>query len=66
MGVGSLTGDGQVSVVAASPEFQLLAQNNLGERGSSASPAVGDGCLLIRTEHHLFCIESDPEAEAAS
>ncbi len=49
--------DGQVSVVAASPEFRLLAQNTLGERGNGASPAVGDGCLLIRTQHHLFCIE---------
>ncbi len=46
---------GRASVVAAGPEFELIAENDLGEAGN-ASPAYGAGCLLIRTGDGLFCI----------
>ena len=42
-------------VVRASTSFELLAENDLGER-SLASYAVTDGALFIRTEKHLWKI----------
>ena len=48
--------DGDVYVFTATPTaFAPLAKNSLGE-GVRASPAVADGRLYIRGEHHLFCI----------
>lgn len=42
-------------VVRASTSFELLSENDLGER-SLASYAVTDGALFIRTEKHLWKI----------
>jgi hypothetical protein len=42
-------------VVKAGKTFQLLAENDLGER-SLASYAITDGALFIRTESHLWRI----------
>ena len=42
-------------VVKAEKTFEVLAENDLGER-SLASPAVADGALFIRTERHLWKI----------
>jgi outer membrane protein assembly factor BamB len=42
-------------VVRAGKKFELLAENDLGER-SLASYAVSDGALFIRTERHLWKI----------
>lgn len=47
--------DGVTYVVKAAPEFELLAKNRLDER-CFASPALSDGDLFVRGEHHLFCI----------
>lgn len=47
---------GVVTVVAASRTFELLAENNLGEELSNASPAVAGDCLLLRTRTALVCI----------
>jgi outer membrane protein assembly factor BamB len=47
---------GDVFVFAADPKgFHLLARNALGE-GISATPAVANGCLFIRTESFVYCI----------
>ncbi|HEY7426247.1 MAG TPA: PQQ-binding-like beta-propeller repeat protein [Gemmataceae bacterium] len=46
---------GDVYVFAAEPAFRLLARNELGEV-VRATPAVADGRLYIRGEHHLYCI----------
>lgn len=55
---------GVVSVVAAdSDKFELLAENPLGEATKGATPAIAGGCLLVRSQEHLFCIE---EAAASS
>jgi outer membrane protein assembly factor BamB len=51
----ALSEDGGVSVVAARPAYQLLAENDLGER-SMASPAIAGGRIYIRTDRTLFCI----------
>jgi outer membrane protein assembly factor BamB len=50
---------GTTAVVdATSREFVLLAENDLGEKASNASPAIAGGCLLVRTRDHLVCIEA--------
>ena len=46
---------GEVVVLAASPKFQKLASNPLGD-GSHSTPAVAHGRLYLRTFHKLFCI----------
>lgn len=53
-----------VIVVAAGETFRLLANNKLGGRSSNASPAIGAGCLLVRTETHLHCIGDATEGTA--
>lgn len=55
---------GVVSVVAAGGDsFELLASNPLGEGTKGATPAIAGGCLLVRTQEHLFCIEkAKPES----
>jgi outer membrane protein assembly factor BamB len=47
-------------VVAAKPEFELLAHNVFKEDGSrtNASPAVSKGQLLLRSDQYLYCIGS--------
>ncbi len=47
--------DGVVLVAGIKNEFQLLAENDMGER-VIASPVPVDGKMLIRGERHLFCI----------
>ena len=48
--------DGQSFVVAASPEYELLATNTL-DAGSMASPAVYDKAIYLRTKEALYRIE---------
>jgi outer membrane protein assembly factor BamB len=47
--------EGVVRVLRAGRQFELLAQNDMGE-GIVASPAISDGHIFIRGEKHLFCI----------
>ena len=46
---------GKTTVAAAGPEFQVLAENDLGEH-TQASPAASQGNLFLRTERHLYCV----------
>jgi outer membrane protein assembly factor BamB len=46
---------GETTVLAAGPEFKVLAKNPLGEK-CQASMAVARGRLYIRTEKTLWCI----------
>jgi outer membrane protein assembly factor BamB len=44
-------------VLAASPNFEILAHNTLGDNSVfNASPAVSDGQLLLRSDRALYCI----------
>jgi len=45
-------------VLSASPKFELLGHNVLGEDNSrtNACPAVHNGQLLLRTDRFLYCI----------
>jgi outer membrane protein assembly factor BamB len=47
--------DGDVVVLAASPEYKLLARNPLGE-ASQTTPAIADGKMYLRTLSHLISI----------
>jgi hypothetical protein len=53
-----ITQGGDCFVFRASPKFELLAINSLGER-SNSSVAASNGELLIRTHAALWCISSD-------
>ena len=50
--------DAGVFVVAAKPEFELLAHNKIETDASifNGSPAVADGRLLLRSDRALYCI----------
>ena len=52
-----LTRGGRMFVVAAKPEFELLAVNELDDRSRfDASPAVDGNRLLIRSDKFLYCV----------
>lgn len=56
---------GSSAVVAASPQFELLAENQLPQKDVVATPAVANGCLLVRTVDHLMCVEGGPPPSTA-
>jgi outer membrane protein assembly factor BamB len=47
--------EGTTTVVSASREFKVLAENRMNEYTLS-SPAISDGQLFLRTEQALYCI----------
>jgi len=47
--------EGDVYVVKAGPEHEILAKNSLGEV-CMATPAISEGTLLFRTQNHLLAI----------
>jgi outer membrane protein assembly factor BamB len=52
-----LTREGRTFVIAAKPEFEQLAANDLERRGMfNGSPAVDGNRLLIRSDKYLYCI----------
>lgn len=55
-----LADDGTTKVVTPGPEVNIVAENELGER-CSASPAIANGRLYIRTHEHLFAIGENKE-----
>jgi hypothetical protein len=52
-----VTRDGKTFVVAAQPQFEQLAVNDLSDGGVfNASPAVAGQHLLIRSDKFLYCV----------
>lgn len=49
---------GEVFVVRAGPEFELLAMNKMGEI-CMATPAISEGVLYFRTRSHLVAISEE-------
>jgi outer membrane protein assembly factor BamB len=47
--------DGQVSVLAAAREFQVLHANVIPAETTCSSPAIANGCVLLRTHEALWC-----------
>ncbi|MDZ4287533.1 MAG: PQQ-binding-like beta-propeller repeat protein [Prosthecobacter sp.] len=50
---------GDTRVIRAADKFELLAENKLPD-AMTASPAVAEGALFLRTKKHLFKIASEP------
>jgi outer membrane protein assembly factor BamB len=48
--------DGDVYVLKAGPEYELLAQNHLGEAQMATAAITGD-TILYRTQHHLYALK---------
>ncbi|HVR73107.1 MAG TPA: PQQ-binding-like beta-propeller repeat protein [Planctomycetota bacterium] len=49
--------NGRTVVLAAKPEFEQLAHNDLGDRSTfNASPAIAGDRLLLRSDKFLYCI----------
>src|SRR5262249_10887154 len=51
--------DGEIFVVKAGPQFELLKKNEMGDP-LMATPAIAGGLLLVRTEHRLWAIGEPP------
>jgi outer membrane protein assembly factor BamB len=52
-----LSESGETTIIEAGVRYVELGKNRLGE-AAFASPAVVDNSLLVRTEEHLYRIES--------
>ena len=52
--------DGDVTIIAASREYELLAKNHFDEP-FNASPAVAGNALILRSLTHLYCVTNDDE-----
>ena len=50
-----LSDRGVTKIVRPGPQFDLVAENELGE-DCYASPAISQGCIFLRGEKHLVCI----------
>jgi outer membrane protein assembly factor BamB len=57
--------DGDIHVVKAGREFELLATNRMGEV-LMATPAVSNGVLYVRGQKHLFAIAEPRQTESKS
>jgi outer membrane protein assembly factor BamB len=55
-----ITVDGDVVVLRAGPQYELLGVNPLGEK-SQATPAVAGGRMFLRTFSHLVCVGGKKE-----
>ena len=52
-----LTRDGSTVVFAASPKYEVLAVNRLGQgQSTNSSPAISNGEIFLRTNQNLWCI----------
>jgi outer membrane protein assembly factor BamB len=58
----NISTDGELVVLAASRDYELLARNNLGEP-SHATPAVAHNRMYVRTFNQLLCIGADPAGQ---
>ncbi|MBI2927194.1 MAG: PQQ-binding-like beta-propeller repeat protein [Verrucomicrobia bacterium] len=50
-----LSEEGETTIIAAAPEFKVIARNPIGEK-CQASLAVSQGHLFLRSEKHVFCV----------
>ncbi|MFQ5639601.1 MAG: PQQ-binding-like beta-propeller repeat protein, partial [bacterium] len=47
--------DGDVYVIQTGPEFNLLSVNSMNEI-CMATPAISEGALFFRTQHHVVAV----------
>jgi len=57
--------DGQTFVLAAGPEFKLLATNNLGPEMFWSSPAASANALYLRGMDNLYCVRQETPPDEA-
>ncbi|MEM6468902.1 MAG: PQQ-binding-like beta-propeller repeat protein [Planctomycetota bacterium] len=52
------TNAGMVHVIEAKSEFKVVASNDMtfDKSGFGGTPAVSDGCLVLRSNTHLYCV----------
>ncbi len=57
------TRDGTCHVLAAQPNYNLLATNRFesDSSGFNATPALSNGQMFVRSNQYLYCIGSDDE-----
>ncbi|MDD4872058.1 MAG: PQQ-binding-like beta-propeller repeat protein [Kiritimatiellae bacterium] len=53
-----LNDNGVMNVVKVGPQFECVAQNEIGEK-CFASPAISNSRIFLRGDRHLFCIGRD-------
>ena len=53
--------DGDIFVIRAGREYELLAENSMDEV-CLATPAISDGQIFIRTRGHLFALQEETSA----
>lgn len=61
----AISESGTVHILAASDEFEVLAEIALDER-CLATPALVEGELILRTASQLYCVAAPVESESAS
>lgn len=52
--------DGEIFVVKAGPEFEILSVNPVGEV-CMATPAISDGMLILRAQQHVYGIRENSQ-----
>jgi outer membrane protein assembly factor BamB len=52
--------DGSAVAVAPGREYRELGRGALGEKGVMATPAIAGKAVFVRTESHLYRLESRP------
>jgi outer membrane protein assembly factor BamB len=50
--------DGDIFVVKAGPQYELLATNSMG-KAVMATPALSDGVLIVRAENFIYALAAD-------
>lgn len=60
-----LNQSGDCMVLKASPKFELMGANSVGNEMCNASVAVSNGDLFIRTHKHLWCISESKKTASA-
>jgi outer membrane protein assembly factor BamB len=50
--------DGTVSVFKAGPKFEVVSENNLDGKGITATPAIANGTLYLRSTDSLYAIRA--------
>jgi len=53
-----LSDEGVTTIVRPGPEFDVVAENRLGEN-CYASPAISRGRIYLRAEKHLYCVAGE-------
>ena len=51
--------DGMITVVKAGPKLEIVAKNRIKGEPMTASPAIADGVLYLRTHKALYAVTSE-------